>query len=97
MKVSGNGVQDTYPLLEALALASGRAIEASLVGEEQIALPLERLSRKLTVMLRMLGRLTASAEASALLPAPVVQLEASLMVRWVLALRDMRSRELEVW
>jgi hypothetical protein len=97
MKVSGNGVQDIYPLLEALALALGRAIEAFLVGEEQIALPLERLSRKLTVMLRMLGRLTASAEASALLPAPVVQLEASLMVRWVLALRDMRSRELEVW
>jgi hypothetical protein len=97
MKVSGNGVQDIYPLLEALALALGRAIEASLVGEEQIALLLERLSRKLTVMLRMLGRLTASAEASALLPAPVVQLEASLMVRWVLALRDMRSRELEVW
>ena len=97
MKVSGNGVQDTYPLLEALALALGRAIEASLVGEEQIALLLERLSRKLTVMLRMLGRLTALAEASALLPAPVVQLEASLMVRWVPALRGMRSRELEVW
>lgn len=97
MKVSGNGVQDIYPLLEALALALGRAIEASLVGEEQIALLLERLSRKLTVMLRMLGRLTALAEASALLPAPVVQLEASLMVRWVPALRGMRSRELEVW
>jgi len=99
MKVSGNGVQDTFPLSGAWELVSVKEIEEFLAAEEESVSPREKSSKRSTAMQRMLEKLTRSVELRVLLQVPgarmvVLEEEAD---RWDLDMIGMRLRALEAW